>query len=214
MSLAIVKIVNTIVTRGLEPFGMYYGTYKAFVFNREDPKNYSRLKLIIPNVTGNKVLDYWAYPCNNFSGDGYGSQCLPQKGDLVWVEFEQGNIRRPLWKFGYFAKDEKPEELNDYNNYWFKTPGGHLIELDDTNELVRVTSKDNTYIIKLGETEVEPMVLGDTNQAKMEELIDLLLSAKTNTLYGPQPLFNILLDLQTLKDSLSETKSTNKFIGK
>lgn len=206
-------LLSKLLTRGFEAFGTYYGTYKGFVVDREDPKHYGRLKLNIPNVTGKHVLNYWAYPSNCYSGNGYGSQILPNVGDLVWVEFEQGNTRRPLWKFGYFGKGEKPEALEDYNNFWFKTPGGHLVELDDTTGIIKITGKAGIRLYDSTDESEQPMVLGDSLFDKLTVLIDLLLLAKTNTSIGPQPLFNILQDLENLKTDLGEIKSDNKTIG-
>ena len=161
----IAATLDKLLTRGFEAFGVYYGTYKAFVTDREDPLHYGRLKLVIPNVTGAQVLNYWAYPCNCYAGKGYGAQVIPQKGDLVWVEFEQGNTRRPLWKFGYFGLDEKPEALKDYDKYWFKTPKGNLIEFDDTKGTISLTSANG---VSMGMNEDGSLKMTSANGQEIE----------------------------------------------
>jgi len=208
----IVKLLNDMSNYGLEKLGLFYSKYRGYVYDRNDPLGLGRVKIACPEVYGDMVLDHWAWPASNYSGNGYGSQVIPKRNDLVWIEFEKGNPRKPLWSYGYFGKGEKPDELKDVDNYWFKTPSGHLIELDDTNGIINVTSTGSINILKDGEA-LQPAVLGNTLQTKLEDLIDLLLKAKTNTTMGPQPLFNILVDLQNLRSEIIEIKSTNINIG-
>lgn len=184
----ILEFIRTLTYSGLEKFGRYYSVYRGFVVNREDPGFYGRLQLNIPIIHGPSYSTYWAWPKHNFSGNGYGSQVIPQKGDVVWVEFEYGNPRKPIWSFGHFGRDsqskelEKPKELQDYNNYWFKTPGGHLIQIDETNNTIKVTHNDGlTFLIDKKQVffgnpnnSSEPSVLGNKTQEALENLIDKL----------------------------------------
>ena len=209
----IAKLFRDLFKHGFEKYGKFYSKYRGFVYDREDPLHLGRLKLTVPEVAGRSVIDVWAYPVNTYSGVGYGSQNIPEFNDMVWVEFEKGDARKPLWSFGHKGdKDTTKDELKNYDNKYFQTPGGHLLELDDTNGIIRVTSSSTIELLKAGES-LQPAVLGDATQAKIEKLIDLLLKAKTNTSFGPQPLFNILIELQTLKDGLNEIKSANIKIG-
>jgi len=162
--------------------------------DNEDPKNFGRLKLKVPQVYGTQMMDYWAWPKGNFAGDQYGAQIIPKVGDMVWVEFEFGDSKKPIWTHGHFSRqneiDEKPEALRDINNYWFKTPGGHLVELDDTNKLIRITNTkgyyveinetgishvaDNISLVKLNGEGNQPAVLGDQNADRLTEIQDIL----------------------------------------
>lgn len=214
----IAHIFKDLVMLGLEKFGLFYSKYRGFVYDNNDPKGFGRIKLSVPEIFGDAVLDYWAWPANNFAGNGYGSQCLPQTNDIIWVEFEKGNPRKPIWSHGYFGTDEKPEELKNVKNYWFKTPGGNLIELDDDTEVIRITHKSGRVIemngdnISLGSKDhsAEPAALADTLKGKLETLIDILKSAKVNTAIGPQGFLPIFIEqLDSLKDSLDEFISQN-----
>ena len=203
----LVKMLNDITTYGLEKVGLFYSSYRGYVYDREDPEGYGRLMVSVPEVFGDMVSNTWAWPASNYSGKGYGAQVIPQRNDLVWITFEKGNPRKPLWSYGYFGKGDKPDELKDLNNYWFKTPGGHLVELDDTNGIIKVTSSGDIQILKDG-VDIQPAALGTKTTEKIQELIDLLVKAKVNTSLGPQPLFNILADLTTLKGEIPEIEST------
>lgn len=185
----VMDILNSLFREGFEKFGRYYSSYRGFVADNEDPDSWGRLKLVVPQISGKFVIDTWAWPKGNFSGDNYGSQCIPKKGDMVWVEFEMGNPRKPLWKHGHFSfktdgiTNEKPTNLRDINNYWFKTPGGHLIEIDDTNEWILITTsgggkfKIDTKIKMLDGN--SPAVLGDKNNETLSAIKDLLQDIST-----------------------------------
>lgn len=194
----VVKFIKDLTTQGFEYFGKYYSCYRAFVYDAADPNNASRLRLVIPHITGDKPMATWAYPRNQYSGDGYGMQCTPQPGDMVWVEFEQGNPRFPVWSYGYFAKNKKPEELRDLKKYWFKTPKGTILQADDNDEgfasikyykgLEIKIDKDGIYLIRdskkisLGQSpnSNEPAVLGNKNKEVLDDLKSLLTNYNTD----------------------------------
>ena len=154
----ILDFLNSLIREGFEKFGRYYSSYRGFVADVDDPDSLSRVKLVIPQITGKQVMDYWAWPKHAFSGNGYGSQILPKKGDMVWVEFEMGNPRKPVWLHGHHSlstdgkNNEKPDNLRDPKNYWFKTPSGNLIQMDDTNKWIMVSFIDKML---LGDSEKE-----------------------------------------------------------
>ena len=144
----VIQLILDIVTYGLERVGRYYSCYRAFVIDNEDPEGLSRLILRIPDLTGIDIHNKWAWPRNVFSGKDYGSQCIPEKNTMVWVEFENGDPQKPVWSHGYHGKNEKPTTLKDIKNFWFKTPGGHLLELDDTKKELRITTINNKTLIE------------------------------------------------------------------
>ncbi len=155
----------------------------------EDPDNFQRVQLKVPQVYGNNTMEYWAWPKGIFSGDGYGFQCTPQKGEMVWVEFEFGDPKKPIYHYGHFGnsptgQSEKPEALKDIGNFWFKTPKGHLIEFDDTNQEIRITDlKGNTLKLKGGiialNGEAEPAVLGNKNEDVLKDIYAVLKDINT-----------------------------------
>lgn len=192
----IIQIIYDLAYKGLESFGKYYSSYRGFVVNREDPEGYGRVKLSVPDVFGVSSYDYWAWPKNCYSGKGYGSQIIPQKGELVWVEFEMGNPSKPIYSLGHFGKNdqtgekEKPAEIaTNFDNFWFKTPNGNSIELDDKNKLIRFTDANGNIFkissegfdwglnggkINLGQEggANEPAVKGDKNIDALKALKD------------------------------------------
>lgn len=137
------EFVHLLLYRGLEHFGKYYSSYRGYVVDNNDPENLSRLRIKIPVVTGEKTHTKWVFPKGLYSGRDYGINLIPEIGDMVWVEFEQGNTEFPYWSHGHFGMGEKPKEFISNKVYGFKTPKGQLIIFDDRdNELY--TSMDKS----------------------------------------------------------------------
>jgi hypothetical protein len=177
-----------ILNYGLEFIGRYYSSYRGFVVDNNDPKGLNRLRVISPIINPYENTEgVWAYPKTNWGGKDYGIQILPQKGDMVWVSFEHGDLAFPIWEFASFGKDEKPSEFDTPLKYGFKTPAGSIIIIDDTEdaESILVKRKGNKeYIkleldkftleateIKLGAKGDESAVMGDTLKQTLNDLI-------------------------------------------
>lgn len=139
------KFFDTFIFRGLEGFSKYYSIYRGFVVDIEDPLNLNRVKIIVPLVKGNKPLKSWAYPFNNYSGQGYGIQNLPRKGDMVWIQFETGDIKLPIWSYGHFSKEEKPDDFESRSVKGFITPQGHKILFNEDGNIL-IYHKDGKKI--------------------------------------------------------------------
>jgi hypothetical protein len=185
--------ITNLTFSGLEYFGLYYSKYRAFVYDNNDPDGCGRLRLIIPLVDELTPLKTWALPTGMFGGEDYGSHILPQKGDLVWVEFEMGKLKNPIWSFSYFGKGEKPSEFDSPNVYGFKSPKGHVVKIDDNKNTIQIIQKDgisvlidnnkfsliqkdgiilniedNKYYIGKEVDKMQPLVLGDELQKQLD----------------------------------------------
>jgi len=211
------NIIKTIITLGLEKFGIYYSKYRGIVTSIEDPDNLHRIQVQVPQIYGTSTLDYWVWPIGVYSGKDWGVQLLPRVGDMVWVEFEFGNPRRPLWSHGYRGKgDFIGPYFTNKEVIGIKTKAGHEIIIDDSNSLLRIVSAggmviDLSDVIHLGNADGEghePAVLGNTEQEKWEEIIDILMAAEINTQLGPQGFLpDTQLALEELKASIPNIKS-------
>lgn len=205
---SLAQLVKNIAYSGLELFGRYYSDYRAFVVDNEDPENMHRLKLIIPEIAADQVYDYWAYPKDVWGGKDYGIQVLPQKADLVWVSFERGNPEVPIWFHGHWGKDEKPtgSEYKDPNSYWFKTPGGHTVMINDTNEYIYAELKGGEKYIKIHKDKT-------TIKWKDSEInLDTLINVKTQneSLYTLMDDLFTFLEQQTFTNGAGTTFVTNQ----
>jgi hypothetical protein len=80
----------------IKPGRKYYGKYRGVVLNNIDPKMEGRLMVQVPDVTG-LAPGTWANPCAPIAGIQNGMFALPIIGSGVWIEFEQGNPKDPIW---------------------------------------------------------------------------------------------------------------------
>lgn len=171
---------------GMEVTGKFYSRYRAFVIDNQDPMELNRLMLIVPTINTNISDGIWAFPAGSWGGNNYGVQMLPQKGDMVWVEYEMGNVEHPIWSHAGYGEDEKPPEFETPNHYGFKTPLGSIILINDNEDeeeiLVKLSTskewinikKDKVELesseIKLGEKGDDFGVLGNILKDKLEQL--------------------------------------------
>ena len=180
--MTIAEVINEIITKGLERFGRYYSIYRGYVADNEDPLNCGRVQLAVPEIYGSSIMKYWAWPRNVLAAQGFGVSIPPPIGTMVWVEFEKGSPRRPVWSHVYFAKDEMPDELKGTKIYGIKTPAGHLVLIDDDNGTVHIKIKDGVSLditknmISLGKDQESSYkaVLGDNAKKEWEKERDRL----------------------------------------
>jgi len=188
---------------GLEKYGRYYSCYRAFVVDNQDPTNMGKLLIHIPLATGLKVIPTWAYPKGVLLGKGYGLNILPTVGSMVWVEFEFGDLTKPVWSYGYNAKGENPIDFNNPNNFTFISPKSNKIILDDTDENVSIQSTGGSTITiddKNGEIRV---TLKDGSSIKLNKQEIILNTGKNGSgLVIVDKLVNELNTLQTNYNSL------------
>lgn len=149
--MTISEFARAIIRQGLEAIGKYYSVYRGYVIDNNDPDGMGRIQVRLPEISRDKPLIKWAYPKSVFSGNNYGMQLLPMIGDLVWVEFQQGNTRFPVWSHGHFVKDEKPTEFVTPQVYGFKTPKGQLIIIDDRDDIEKIiiNNGENGGLVKV-----------------------------------------------------------------
>ncbi|PTX56107.1 hypothetical protein C8N43_0758 [Litoreibacter ponti] len=122
--------------------GRYFGKYRAFITDREDPENRGRCKLTIPSVMGSESSD-WALPVVPYGGaEGFGMLAVPPVGAQVVAEFLEGDIASPMWT-GTFWRDpgEMPDDYTAPEVKFIRSESGHVLSLDDTADTEVLTMK-------------------------------------------------------------------------
>jgi len=114
----------------------YYGKYRGFVVDNEDPEQRGRLKVRVPSVLGDQTLG-WALPCLPFGGlANQGLFMVPEIDSQIWVEFEEGNLERPIWVGVFWQQGaDVPEEAakTPPTTRVLRTPSGHVLQFDDAD---------------------------------------------------------------------------------
>ena len=114
----------------------YFGKYRGLVVDNQDPENRARVTLKVPSVMGSDEITHWAEPCLPFGGlADQGLFMVPEIDAQVWVEFEEGNVNKPIWTGTTWQQSsDVPQEAADRspNMRQLKTPSGHILSFDDT----------------------------------------------------------------------------------
>lgn len=74
-----------------------YGKYRGYVHRVDDPENRGRIQAIVPRLLGPDEPTGWAMPSSPYAGPDQGMFMVPDVGAGVWVEFEEGDLSRPIW---------------------------------------------------------------------------------------------------------------------
>lgn len=204
----ILNIFKDIFMWGFERFGRYYSSYRGFVVDNADPLGLQRLLLVIPEVSQDRTYAYWAIAKGVYYGEGYGMQLVPQKGDLVWVEFEHGHPEVPIWTFGHPGNKEMPtgdSDLNDINCAWFVSPYGHKIKINDTKKYISIETPSGNKILLNNKGLID---ISNSNTSIKELLTDIItMYMKTKTISGQT------LDPSSLNDATNNlTELTKLFV--
>ena len=78
----------------------FYGIYPGKCVDIDDPERRSRIKLTVPQITGEAVSN-WALPCRA-PGVSNGTpvvanESVPARNAVVWVMFVGGDPNFPVW---------------------------------------------------------------------------------------------------------------------
>lgn len=176
----------------------FYGKYRGLVFVNVDPQNQGRLKAIVPEVLG-VIPSNWCLPCTPYAGTQAGLFTIPMVGAGVWIEFEAGDVNRPVWTGCWWGTAQVPvNELGtpaQFTSKVLRTDTGLLISLDDAAQSITfkdaqemnsismqvgMTRLDSHFVMTLeapfilhGQSAVQPAVLGDELLAYLNQLVML-----------------------------------------
>lgn len=157
----------------------YYGKYRGFVADNADPEKRARLRLRVPSLLG-ETQTGWALPCLPYGGlADQGLFLVPDVDAQMWVEFEEGNLDRPIWVGTFWQQSGDPPAeaaVDPPTTRVLKTASGHILQFDDAEgaEQFRLVhpagaemtvDKDGTFLAK--DAQGAQLIL-DANAGKVE----------------------------------------------
>lgn len=113
-----------------------YGKYRGIVTDNKDPQKRGRLRVRIPSVLADQDTD-WALPCLPYGGASQqGMFMVPDVDAQVWVEFEEGDLHRPIWVGTFWQQAGDPPKdaaKKEPTTRLFQTKSGHILQFDDAD---------------------------------------------------------------------------------
>jgi uncharacterized protein involved in type VI secretion and phage assembly len=160
------------------------GVWRARVVSTSDEQNRGRIQVQVMQLHEgiNKSLCPWAEPSFPYGGTAQvGLVALPPVGATVWVGFELGFVDRPVWFGCWFGQGEIPDEVTNDQHVVLKTPGGHVVHIDDENDRIEIKHSNTTTKVLLEGGKVTIESAGDVEvnctNANVEATGEVLLGA-------------------------------------
>ncbi|UCF91867.1 MAG: hypothetical protein JSW39_26950, partial [Desulfobacterales bacterium] len=130
----------------------YYGKYRGLVTDNDDPRRIGRVRALVRELLGD-VPTGWALPCAPYAGNGEGQFTVPPVGAGVWIEFESGDLSRPIWSGCWWGENQVPED----NAGSAATPAlkiirsanGFMVTLDDNSQTVTVSDANGRNMLEI-----------------------------------------------------------------
>jgi len=128
-----------------------YGKYRGFVVDNNDPDGTGRIRARVPTLGD---LDTgWAMPSAPYSGDGVGLFMVPPVGAGVWIEFEAGDNRFPVWTGCWWNAGQVPSSSSGAvatpTLKIIRTEKGMLVALDDAAQTLTIRDTNGRDSITL-----------------------------------------------------------------
>ena len=156
MSELLERLIDEVRNFGIEKvFKRYYGIYRAKVTDNKDMDESGRVEVIVPSLFGeNNKLPEWAVPKDfRASSKGKGEFYPPDVDDWVYIEFESGDPRFPVYSGGWQAKNELDPDFAYTDGKptirGMKTAYGHSVRYDETpsKEKIIINTKAGHFLI-------------------------------------------------------------------
>jgi hypothetical protein len=130
----------------------HFGKYRGVVTDNADPSKLGRLKAKVPEILGD-VESGWALPCAPYAGENSGAFMVPKPEAVVWIEFESGEVSRPIWTGCFWNSGKLPNDESGSP----ATPDvkivaseeGLLVALHDDSKTIAISDKDGKNILTI-----------------------------------------------------------------
>ena len=165
----------------------HYGKYRGTVSSNQDPRNQGRIKAQVPEILGS-VDSGWALPCAPYAATQTGCYTVPPVGAGVWIEFEAGDVSRPIWAGCWWESGKLPQDESGTD----ATPDvkiarseqGLLLALHDDSQTIALSDSSGANILKIEAQAGQVTVKGATKVVVDAPQIELVANATHPGVFG------------------------------
>ena len=124
----------------------FWGKYRGIVTDVADPNTPGRIKAKVPELFDDEATG-WAMPCVPYAPPHHGFLVLPEPESNVWIEFEGGDVSRPIWSGAFWPDGTAPAAATEHVKL-LETKGETKITFDDTSgsESLKIEIKSGAKI--------------------------------------------------------------------
>jgi len=130
----------------------HYGKYRGTVTDNQDPRKQGRVRAKVPEVLGDTDSG-WAMPCTPYAGEETGVYTVPPVGAGVWMEFEAGDVSRPIWVGCWWKSNKVPKDeagtLATPDVRIVRSEQGLILALHDDSQLIALSDSSAANILKV-----------------------------------------------------------------
>jgi hypothetical protein len=130
----------------------FYGKYRGLVAVNEDPLSQGRIKALVPEILG-VTPSTWALPVTPYAGSQSGLFTIPTTGSGVWIEFEAGEVSRPIWSGCWWGSAQVPLDEDGspptFMNKLLATDTGLLLAFNDTTQTITLKDSAGTNVLQM-----------------------------------------------------------------
>lgn len=117
--------------------------------DNNDPERRGRIRVQCPTVLGN-YLSSWCEPCIPYATDYAGDYYVPPVNEAIWVEFEEGDVDKPIWNGGWYKIDSSPlKQGSNPEDYRYITFKNSVIRMGDKEFIFELRDGDSSYTVTI-----------------------------------------------------------------
>ena len=165
----------------------HYGKYRGTVTDNQDPRKQGRVKVKVPEILGDTDSG-WALPCAPYAGEETGIYSVPPVGAGVWVEFEAGDVSRPIWVGCWWKSNKVPKDeggaMVTPDVKIVRSEQGLLLALHDDQQIIAVSDSSGANILKIEVQQGLVTVKASTKVVVDGPQIELVASAAHPGVFG------------------------------
>jgi uncharacterized protein involved in type VI secretion and phage assembly len=166
---------------------LHFGKYRGYVTDNQDPNDAGRIKARVPEILGT-VECGWALPCAPYAGDGTGAFTIPAKGAGVWIEFEAGDVSRPIWSGCWWVGGKLPKDEGGNSATpdvrLLRSEKGLMVALHDDGQLIAVSDEHGDNLLKIEVQSGQITVQAKTKVVVEGPQIELVANASHPVAFG------------------------------